>query len=128
MQEFIIDRNKWRCGSSLNKNARGLGHTRLLNKEGFMCCLGQISLQIENVNIDRKGKPSNVCFSKENILVKVIYNNLGYIDTDLSINAMYINDNSYLTLKERERQLKELFLKHNIKLKFIGKSVKHKTE
>lgn len=34
--KFVIDRSKW-------KNARyGKGWTELLNRQGYMCCLGQV--------------------------------------------------------------------------------------
>jgi hypothetical protein len=36
---LIIDRAKWRTGGN-SPIQTGVGRTRLLNKEGYMCCLG----------------------------------------------------------------------------------------
>ncbi len=44
---FTIDRSKWRTGGH-SENKTGEGGTALLNKEGFMCCLGFMSLQQED--------------------------------------------------------------------------------
>ena len=45
--KFTIDVNTWRFGGMRDcKNKHGEGHTYLLNNEGYMCCLGQISLQL----------------------------------------------------------------------------------
>lgn len=41
MKKITIDRSKWRRGGDNQKDA---GETCLLNNEGFMCCLGFISL------------------------------------------------------------------------------------
>ena len=55
--EFIIDRSKWRCGGQ-GKNSRGKGSVKLLNNEGFMCCLGQTCSQtgIENEDLLNKAQ------------------------------------------------------------------------
>lgn len=129
--KFIIDRSTWRCGGNPfdninvrgvdNINVRGVGHTVLLNKEGFMCCLGQICIQLgisknrlssqiqpDDLNIDipylteRRLHDSNVCNSQ------------------LTIEAMNINDNPNLSDSERELALINLFDHHGHTIEFIG--------
>jgi hypothetical protein len=128
--EFIIDRSKWRNGYTSNY-AKGLGYdTRLLNELGHMCCLGQICLQLgctEN-DILNKLMPEDV-YSKteEDKLKNVLLNDLG-CNTDLSDDAMQINDCGSSTIKEKEKQLKKLFKEHGHTIKFVGRSVKYKHE
>ena len=43
--EFIIDKSKWRAGQNSDHQV-GEGNTELLNKEGYMCCLGQCEFTI----------------------------------------------------------------------------------
>lgn len=44
---YTLDLSKWRCGdNSPNDDCRlGDGETKMLNKHGFMCCLGQFAEQ-----------------------------------------------------------------------------------
>ena len=63
---FTIDRSKWRCGGD---DGKGWGETQLLNEEGFMCCLGQCSLQsgLSEEEIYRLGEPAFVNGYSDNI-------------------------------------------------------------
>jgi hypothetical protein len=130
MREFVIDRSKWRSGEK-GKYAIGKGATRMKNEEGYMCCLGQICNHLHpDRGMTKFADPeefyniyNSMEYKEDNFLV---YNE-GYdnLNTTLSNKAMYINDNPEYNIKERESKLKELFAEHNIKLKFIGKSVKY---
>ena len=46
-QNLVLDYDKWRCGadSKEKENKLGKGHTYLLNRGGFECCLGQFGEQ-----------------------------------------------------------------------------------
>lgn len=131
--EFKIDRSKWRCGDD-GKYAKGLGKkTYLNNKEGYMCCLGQTLCQqgVPQKHMERLGKPSEIDF-KYSIDVKNIFFNSEFdelgddlTNTELTYDAMDINDDKDTTLKEKESALKELFKKHGHKISFYGKSVKY---
>jgi hypothetical protein len=127
MREFVIDRSKWRSGEK-GKYAIGKGTTEMKNEEGYMCCLGQICNHLhpdkKMINVrDPEDFYNSIKYKEDNFLV---YNE-GYdnLNTTLSNKAMYINDTVKYNIKERESKLKELFAEHNIKLKFIGKSVKY---
>jgi len=124
--EFIIDRSKWRCGGTLEHNSKGLGKTRLLNSEGYMCCLGQVSKQLGcsdesllftetpySINDDEIDKVRDV------LLTDNRYHN------NLSLKAIDINDDNTI-IKEKEVLLKELFKEHGHSITFIGKAVKYK--
>lgn len=132
MKTFTIDRSKWRSGGGLGSlNAIGLGGTSLLNPEGFSCCLGLIAKQcgLLDMHILNKGIPSHIEEQKieETISLKpfVVKQPHGPVNTTFSKEAIRINDDLTLNLPEREKKLKELFLKHDIKLVFINEPVKN---
>lgn len=118
--KFVIDRSKWRCGGN-SYNKQGLGETQLLNEEGYMCCLGQISCQLgipENKLLGY-GTPSSLNIA--NILCHSFeyYGSPIYRSSVLASKAMQINDNGFLSNKEREIRLIELFNDHHHELEFV---------
>lgn len=117
--KIVINRPKWRCGGS-NNSSRGC--TRLLNEQGYMCCLGFASKQICNLS-DEEMLTKHFPQSLHRKINKLTYFPRKGIckDTKFSEKAMGINDNPTLSNKEREKQLKELFAKNGIELKFTGK-------
>ena len=67
MKKLILDYYKWRCGGDGEGKkgcSLGKGYTQLLNNEGFMCCLGQFSFQLnENIkeqDILEYGEPGEI--------------------------------------------------------------------
>lgn len=133
-KEYTIDADKWRCGCG--HNALGDGYTRMLNEEGYMCCLGQISEQMgvekqflkescdpeEVANRIINGNESSVAKQKyltHNHLIKYIKkckNNVRL--SNLAKRAIDINDDKDLSTKERVEKLKALFADNGIKLRF----------
>jgi hypothetical protein len=107
--KFTIDRSKWRCGGR-GPNQRGKYKTQLLNKLGYMCCLGQILEQLgfERTKFLGVCQPSTINFEYENILIKG--NGYSCQNSYLAEAAMAINDNDSITDSEREEKLTELFL------------------
>lgn len=115
--KFTIYEDYWCCASF---NSRG--RSRLKNKNGFLCCLGFCSLQLgasKNEILDRFS-PKSVIFpnENENILIDKI-DNLHIENSKLSMDAMDINDNPVLTLKERKERLIELFKKYQHEIEFV---------
>lgn len=117
--QFVIDRSKWICGSpngiectSLVKTANGKGNTRLLNSDGYMCCLGQIGEQLgcEKDKLLGRLYPSGIFELQNTILIK---------DEQLSSDAMDINDDPYSTLEDKEQKLTQLFAEHGHKIEFF---------
>lgn len=136
--EFVIDRSKWRSGGD-GENQIGRGSTLLYNNQGFMCCLGQTCNQIGVKVKDMRGlgEPGEISGNDYKDLPEIFFNveveediwddgeeEVFLNDTDLSAEAISINDNEEMGQRERERRLRELFAKHGHKLKFKGKAVK----
>lgn len=124
MKKLTIDRNIWRRGGSSNDILHG--DTRLLNEQGFMCCLGFFCEQagIPKNYLDT-GEPFDIGPSQYLDLIPELATPLeeedGYVNTILTTRAIQINDDPTLTNKEREIQLTTLFAVNNIDVEFINK-------
>lgn len=123
-QTFTIDCNTWRCGDN-GKYKLGEGNTTLLNNEGFMCCLGQVALQLDVHEADLlgKGEPDQLDIDIE--LLTIRYNSdeeeLSIIaNSELSSDAMRINDSTESTVSQKMKDLKELFNDNGYDLEFIN--------
>ena len=104
---LYLDYSKWRCGGR-GKYKLGEGGNSLNNRDGYQCCLGQFSEQA-GVNFTDKfhyGMPEDLPDEIEGLS---FYGDGSTIDTDLSTKAAEINDDYFLTTKERVRTLQELF-------------------
>lgn len=131
--DFVIDRSKWRCGGherdpydgALNPSVRGIGNTQLLNCEGFMCCLGQVAVQLgaDRSRIACAGIPEEADSESLEYLTPVLVSD-ECLDSPLSNAAMRINDDRLLSDEDRECALTELFAKHGHTLTFTGEYVK----
>lgn len=126
--KFVIDRSKWRCG---NDDGHGIGNTKLRNEKGFMCCLGMISKQAgcSNYVISGKYEPRELR-SKNNLkklvsvgLIEFDKDDFEFVNSELSLEAMDINDHANYTDEEREKKLSELFIKYGHELEFIDEYV-----
>lgn len=128
MKTLILDYSTWRCGytSPYKENRLGEGETRLLNTEGYMCCLGQFTPQLEPT------------IKKEDILDKDVPSQLnkhipdftflpplgGYSSTLLVNSAITINDNHHTTVAEKIKSLKALFKKYGYTIRVINRPKK----
>lgn len=122
--EFTIDRSKWRCGGDHSKQI-GEGNTRLLNEEGYMCCLGQCALQvgIPKDDIFNWGEPLEILnIIEENPFVILIEGafTTRQLNTELSKRAMAINDDVELNQTEREAGLQRIFQEYGHTINFIN--------
>lgn len=116
MQEFIIDKKRWRCGGD-GEFRLGEGQTMLKNQANYYCCLGMIIEQINNeINILDRGNPFETDL-EDDLLVDIdTYSNNNSL---FSLEAMEINDNLETTVEEKIKLLTELGEQYNIKLSFI---------
>jgi hypothetical protein len=131
MEKLILDYSKWRCGGSTEEEHQvGEGNTALLNNEGFMCCLGQVSLQLGAKESDIKNVATpdelEIEISLLNFPVEPEWDwdeqlPQGFSNTSLSAEAMEINDNIKTTPEEKIEALKELFKNHDYELEVINK-------
>ena len=126
VKELILDYSKWRCGGSSGIHSVGKGDTALLNKQGYMCCLGQWESQL---GLEAKlllgiGEPSEIpgACDPYGLFSYVFHSREREIrNTKLSEDAIFINDNDETTPDEKIKQLTELLAQHNIELKVINK-------
>lgn len=119
---LIIDRSKWRTGGITNDPHRtGRGVTSLLNKQGYMCCLGFRCHQmgIPKKDLLDKGAPWELS-SRWNI-PDLLDDERIYSDSDFADEAITINDTSSLTPAEREIAIKNHFQKIGVTVEFKGK-------
>lgn len=122
MRQLVIDRSKWRCGENTQYDkehflkpivsAHGIGKTKLLNKEGFKCCLGFAANQLDGC-------------SDEVIADKILPNRVTSIEpcsitNRLGSTAAKLNDNGLLSFEEREARIAALFAKYDVDVTFIG--------
>ena len=123
---FTINRATWRCGDE-GVNKHGTGSSLLLNADGFMCCLGQMSSELgcPHAALLRIGTPEtifNVQPSEEveKLLPKFkgVFLDVEGNDSELTNQAMRINDNIELTHQQREDALIKLFTKYNHEIVF----------
>lgn len=105
--EFVIERSKW---------IRGEVGAKLLKEDGRMCCLGFISNQcgVPTSQLLNKSYPESVRRFRNRIPFLLDEGD----NSPLANVAMKINDND-IDEYSREAQLKRLFKKHDIKLRFV---------
>jgi hypothetical protein len=112
---LIIDRKKWRRGGESHDEEKGL--TYLLNKEGYMCCLGMRCNQMGISKKELLGKTSPTRLI--NYDIPDLLDEKGY-NTKFCDEAMEINDDSIITEKIREKLLKKHFAAKDIIVEFIN--------
>ncbi len=117
MQQFVIDRSKWRTsGDDLNHKH---GATRLLNSKGFMCCLGFFCNQIENRTTDElMGVPDPAGIDGD-IRGSNLIGDDGF-NRPWVESAIIINDDSTLSRERREEKIHKLFKDNGYDVKFIN--------
>lgn len=122
-KKLTLDYSKWRCGED-GDNALGTGKTKLLNEDGFMCCLGIWSLQLGAPEGDllQKDDPSELkmlipLFAEDG---RLKFRGCRWT-THLSTECMSINDDKDTTPEEKIEQLGELLREEGIELEVINK-------
>lgn len=120
MKKLILDYSTWRCGYN-GPNKLGEGVTALLNKEGYMCCLGQFAKQlnsdVEDEELLNIGMPEELDIDIP-LLVDKMMN--CYNDTRVATKAANINDDSGTTPEEKIKKLKELFAQEGYEIEVIN--------
>ena len=130
---FTIKRSQLRQGGNEGDGEfiRGVGMTKMANPEGLMCCLGCIFLSCgvpmdDLLNLD---SPEDVLNHDESFFalpnVKLFasqqedeYGDTRFVDTELTYDAININDDKHLTHEQREEELIKRFAQDNIELIF----------
>lgn len=146
MKKLVIDRSKWRSGGdsathpvpTCSVNGSGKGATALLNEEGYMCCLGFASLQLEGwtkEEIKFLGEPGEVArnkaiatgvetypeYDEDSIPGDLIDDHLkDYLIKPIESEAIETNDDALITREVRESKIKDIFKKINVDVEFTG--------
>jgi len=129
MKQLIIDRSKWRTGND-GEHQTGEGDTRLINAQGYMCCLGFYLKDVAKLNkkiLVELATPAYLDGLKKiydkNDDVKLLLTKLNdnhYVNSDFCQSAMHVNDDVNLSSDEREETLKTMFLEKGIEVSFIN--------
>lgn len=118
--KFTIDRASWRCGGE-GPYKNGEGKTYLKNRQGCKCCLGFVSEQLGITNIEDLMEPCDT----DTASILALQDNDAWdekihVNTQLSTEAMAINDDEKITNDVREAALVDLFARNQHQLVFIG--------
>lgn len=123
MRTYTIDCLKWRSGpiatqTRKNKLGRGKGG-KMLNGQGYMCCLGFCAKQDGAINMLGEMMPEDVEWPKMDFMSedRTPLLTVGGDDSEFAVDAAEIND-ANISLDERIKRLRALAAKHDIKLKF----------
>jgi hypothetical protein len=129
MKQLIIDRSKWRTGGD-GEHQAGEGETRLLNAQGYMCCLGFYLKDVAKLNkmiLIEQAAPRWFIGLKEiydnNDDVKLLVRKINddyYLNSDFCQSAIHVNDDVNLPSDEREETLKTMFLEKGVEVLFIN--------
>ncbi len=117
MDKIVVERKKWLRG----KRPWG-SPSMLLNHSGEMCCLGFVAKQlceVDDISILGIREPSGLSNVVEPLNESCFVGHDRRVNSDLTEEAMLINDDSCMCDKEREERLIDLFKAHNIELLFI---------
>ena len=122
MIDYTIDMKTWRCG--VNSHHRlGIGSTKMINKEGYKCCLGQFVGWKNDEDITGAHiTPADVAIKVDRIydplFVQYRFNN--YIDTALSQSLMQINDCEDTTYLEKLIEISNKLNEYDATLKIVN--------
>lgn len=122
MKTLILDYSKWRCGGGGN-NELGKGTTSLHNSQGYECCLGQFSRQLNNkLDVSEIREKADPGFVFERIPFLNRKTSEGGMDcTTLSYKAININDDPFTTASQKIFQLRKLFKKKGFIIRVINR-------
>lgn len=112
MTTYTLDVSNWRCGD-FGLHALGKGPTKMLNSEGFMCCLGQFSCQsLDNPAVlQGEGTPSAVARQIGELYNSHFVkpdNDYEYLSTDLARNLWKVNDDKLTSPAKKVEQIRTL--------------------
>lgn len=130
--KVTIDRSKWRTGKN-SHNQTGKGDTALLNKEGYMCCLGfcMVASKVAKKNLLGVSAPG-ACLIQDAIDPNKARRSSGvraltqksplteFKNSIFANNAMDINDSVESTPAEKEEAILELFKDSVFNIEFMG--------
>lgn len=125
---LVLDYSTWRCGGNRGKNKLGKGSTYLVNDQGFMCCLGQFTPQL-NPSITPKqmkdcGEPDQINEDIPVLTKERDEEQDTIVNSELSTKAMTINDDEDTTPEEKIQELQYLFKEEGYEIQVVNKPEK----
>lgn len=122
-KKLTLDYSIWHCGDNDKVNGLGKGGVALLNKEGYMCCLGQFCEQLgapREMLMDR-GEPGDIKFVCPSFNLDKGNGDFETVSTTLSSDLIGINDDKYTTPQYKLLKIEELLEEEGIQLEVINK-------
>lgn len=126
---YVLDYSLWRCGGDVTEvskegeTALGVGQvTRMLNKQGRMCCLGQFAIQkgVPEQTLLKGGASPRIVADTLGERYDPLFVTEGAKNTGLSDVLMYINDESHTPLFEKFSLIRKKLGAHGKKLVAIN--------
>lgn len=111
--EFTVDRAKWITGDLQNH-----GDSALRNDMGMQCCLGFLARKCGSSVADIRGMSLPLGDVRDRIADRAT------VCMETIESAANLNDEPSTMRRTKETQLKALFAKHGITIKFTGRSPK----
>jgi hypothetical protein len=125
--KLTLDYSKWICGEG-GQYQVGKGESALLNKDGFMCCLGQwaVQLGVPQGAMLGIGEPESLNGAVPGLSYPYEYDEdtRSNRNTTFSGEAIGINDNKKTTPDEKIDLLGELCEKNGFELEVINRPIK----
>lgn len=126
MLTFVLDRSKWLCGKMKDKEVKGKtsANTEMWDENKQRgCCLGNIALAcgMTKAELTNTSLPSTL-EEFPNVL-SFLQKEDNNINNNRKREEYYseVNDHKFLTQRERETQLRQLFKEDGITVKFVGR-------
>lgn len=123
-KKIYIDRSKWRTGQmelrhlEAGQHATGKGDTRLINPQGYKCCLGFVCQQAgPRQKLTDKFDPKNLGEPVPGLSFRDVDD---MQLTKLSKQAINVNDDEMTTAKQKKQKLRSLFKDSPYQLVFEG--------
>ena len=112
-----LDYTKWRCSYGQTLQSLGEGPTRLLNTQGYMCCIGQFSEQAGKITAELLGCG---CAPIGEPIKQFACTHNPANTSNLAQTAIEINDDLGLNPAQKAAELQELFLKHGYTIELVN--------
>ena len=124
---FVLRIDQWRCGKD-GPYSLGIGETQLRNDQGFLCCVGQWTEQVEGKELEPNEAGEPACLERDieylTIMIEDYAIDFGYLsritNTNLASDCMSINDTETTTVAEKIKLLHNRLAQDGHTLEVIG--------
>jgi hypothetical protein len=110
VKEFTINRSRWHTG----EGTKGWKSALFVPETKRMCCLGFYGKCLGRTQKDMSKK----LWLQDTTTYEY---SVGVLDYDTQTDLANVNDDEDMTLPQKEKEIKAIFAKKGIKVKFVGK-------